>query len=295
MQICYNILQFILPKTIEREIIVKELFTIGQMSRLFATKISTLRYYDEIGLLKPAYTDSNSGYRYYSTPQFERLNTIKYLRALDIPLEKIAGFFDSKDLFHLLHLLEEQQQLIRQQIQKLQRIDCKLQSRLLQIADAADSTLEEIQQMLIPPREVAFLRKEISIQDNLEYPIRELERMNQLEPVMFLGKVGLLLSQQTLQQQQFGQFSGIFVFIEQEDNYRGITLTLPGSYYLTIRFSGMHSDAAPYYQQLLNYVEEHNWQLNGDAVEITLIDAGITNNPHQYVTEIQLPVWKASS
>lgn len=273
---------------------MKELFTIGQMSRLFATKISTLRYYDEIGLLKPAYIDPNSGYRYYSTPQFERLNTIKYLRDLDIPLEKIAGFFDSKDLFHLLHLLEEQQQLIRQQIQQLQRIDCKLQSRLMQIADAAESTLEEIQQIVIPPREVAFLRKDITLQDDLEYPIRELERMNQLEPVMFLGKVGLFLSQQTLQQHQFGQFSGIFVFIEQEDNYQGTTLTLPGGHYLSIRFSGTHTDAAPYYRQLLTYVQKNNWQLNGDAVEITLIDAGITNDPYQYVTEIQLPVWKTN-
>lgn len=274
---------------------MKELFTIGQMSRLFATKISTLRYYDEIGLLKPAHTNPDSGYRYYSTPQFERLNTIKYLRALDIPLEKIAAFFDSKDTFHLLHLLQEQQQQIRQQIQQLQRIDCKLQHRLEQIADATSSKLGQIQQIALPPREVAFLRKEITLQDDLEYPIRELERMNQLEPVMFLGKVGLLLSHQKLLQQHFGQFSGIFVFLEQEDNYQGATLTLPGGSYLTIRFSGTHADAAPYYQQLLSSLPINNWQLNGDAVEITLIDAGITNDCSQYVTEIQLPVWQIAS
>lgn len=273
---------------------MKELFTIGQMSRLFAVKISTLRYYDQIGLLKPAYTDPDSGYRYYASPQFERLNTIKYLRALDIPLEKIAAFFAHKDALHLLRLLTEQQQIIRQQMAQLQRIDQKLTDRLRQIGDAADSRFGQIEQTVLPPRPVAFLAQEIARQDDLEYPIRQLERVNQLEPVMFLGKVGLLLPRQRLQRQTFSPFSGIFVFIEQADSYQGSTLTLPGGDYLTVRFCGTHADAQPYYQQLLRFAQAQRFQLNGDAVEVTLIDAGITDDRSQYVTELQLPVWKAS-
>ena len=46
---------------------MRELFTIGEMAKLFQTNIRTLRYYDEIGLLKPEWRDDNSGYRYYST------------------------------------------------------------------------------------------------------------------------------------------------------------------------------------------------------------------------------------
>lgn len=272
---------------------MKELFTIGQMSHLFAVKISTLRYYDQIGLLKPAYTDPASGYRYYASPQFERLNTIKYLRALDIPLEKIAAFFADKDALHLLQLLTEQQQAIQQQMAQLQRIDQKLQNRLRQIGDAADSRFGQIEQVVLPPRPVAFLAQEITRQDDLEYPIRQLERVNQLEPVMFLGKVGLLLPRQRLQHQTFSPFSGIFVFIEQADSYRGSTLILPGGEYLTVRFCGTHTEAQPYYQQLLHFAQAQRFQLNGDAVEVTLIDAGITNDRSQYVTELQLPVWKA--
>ncbi len=57
---------------------MQDLFTIGEMARLFEINIRTLRYYDDINLLKPEFIDSNSKYRYYSTKQFERLNTIKY-------------------------------------------------------------------------------------------------------------------------------------------------------------------------------------------------------------------------
>ena len=45
---------------------IKNLFTIGEMGGLFRTNIRTLRYYDDIGLLKPEVVDPKTGYRYYS-------------------------------------------------------------------------------------------------------------------------------------------------------------------------------------------------------------------------------------
>ncbi|AZV42873.1 hypothetical protein BAOM_2264 [Peribacillus asahii] len=48
---------------------MKEYFTIGEVSKLFKVKIATLRYYDEIGLLRPEFIDEKNNYRYYSTQQ----------------------------------------------------------------------------------------------------------------------------------------------------------------------------------------------------------------------------------
>lgn len=55
---------------------MKHLFTIREMSKLFGINMRTLRYYDSIGILKPEYTDRQTGYRYYSAKQFEQLNNI---------------------------------------------------------------------------------------------------------------------------------------------------------------------------------------------------------------------------
>ncbi|MFN2147868.1 MAG: MerR family DNA-binding transcriptional regulator, partial [Anaerolineales bacterium] len=49
---------------------------IGDFSRLSRVSIKTLRYYDEVGLLKPAHVDSSTGYRYYLYEQLPRLNRI---------------------------------------------------------------------------------------------------------------------------------------------------------------------------------------------------------------------------
>lgn len=70
---------------------MKELFLLERWQN-FLIWVGTLRYYDEIDILKPE-KDEETGYRYYSTKQFERLNTIKYLRALGMPLEKIESFW----------------------------------------------------------------------------------------------------------------------------------------------------------------------------------------------------------
>ena len=268
---------------------MKELFTIGEMVKLFDINIRTLRYYDEIGLLKPEYTDTVTQYRYYSTKQFEILNTIKYLRALDMPIAKILIFFEYRDIEKLVHMLQNQKEEIVAKRRKLELIERKLQNRLTQIADAVDTTYDRIEEKYLPKRKIAFLRKEISAEDDLEYPIRELELSNHLETVMFLGKVGVSVSKENLEQKEFGGFSSIFVLLENEDGGKGNDLILPASDYLTIRFQGTHKEADRYYLNLLKYMQSKNYALTGDSIEITLIDYGMTNDTSKFVTELQIP------
>jgi DNA-binding transcriptional MerR regulator len=66
------------------------MFKIGDLSKLSRVSVKTLRYYDEIGLLKPAQVDRFTGYRYYSFDQLPRLNRILALKDLGFSLEQIA-------------------------------------------------------------------------------------------------------------------------------------------------------------------------------------------------------------
>lgn len=271
---------------------MKDLFTIGEMAELFDINIRTLRYYDDIGILRPEEINPDTGYRYYSTRQFERLNTIKYLRVLGMPLKKISLFFDNRDVETLRLLLLEQQRDTREKIKALKQIERKLDSRLAALDDALTAPVEEIREVQYGERQIAFLEEEIRLGEDLEVPIRKLERTNMLEPVMFLGKVGVSISEENLKNRQFGQFSGIFVFLEAGDRYCGKRRSLPAGNYITVRFAGTHEDGAAYYETLMQYASGRGYALAGDSVEVTLIDAGFTNDAGKYVTEIQLPVYK---
>jgi DNA-binding transcriptional MerR regulator len=62
------------------------MFSIGEFARLGGVSVRTLRHYDEIGLLRPASVDPDTGYRGYLAPQLEQLNRIMALKELGLSL-----------------------------------------------------------------------------------------------------------------------------------------------------------------------------------------------------------------
>ena len=65
----------------------QELIPIGVLSKITNVHIQSLRYYEKIGILKPAYIDMESRYRYYSFSQIKIVEAIQYCVELDIPLK----------------------------------------------------------------------------------------------------------------------------------------------------------------------------------------------------------------
>ncbi|UOE56249.1 MerR family transcriptional regulator [Bacillus sp. CMF12] len=92
-------------------------YTVQKLAQLAGVSSRTLRYYDEIGILKPARTNS-SGYRIYGQQEVDRLQQILFYRELGISLDQIkeiitAPAFDAADALreHREKLLEKRKQL----------------------------------------------------------------------------------------------------------------------------------------------------------------------------------------
>lgn len=64
---------------------------IGDFSKLSRVSIRMLRYYDEIGLLKPAVTDRFTDYRYYSESQLPTVCRITALRDMGFRLAEVGA------------------------------------------------------------------------------------------------------------------------------------------------------------------------------------------------------------
>jgi DNA-binding transcriptional MerR regulator len=67
---------------------------IGRFAHLTGLTVKALRHYDELGLLRPAGVDPESGYRSNEPEQAERAETIRMLRQLEVPLDDIAKLLD---------------------------------------------------------------------------------------------------------------------------------------------------------------------------------------------------------
>lgn len=96
------------------------MLTVKQLSKLAHVTPRTLRYYDQIGLLKPDSIGDN-GYRYYLDESLFKLQQIMFYRELDIPLEQIKSIMGQKD-YDLQQALENHKQQLGRRIKRIENL-----------------------------------------------------------------------------------------------------------------------------------------------------------------------------
>lgn len=94
---------------------------INEFAKLAGVSVRTIRYYDEIGLLKPALIDQQNGYRFYDEKSFERMQEILFYRELDFPLKSILKILSSPN-YDKQKALAEQRKLLILKKERLERI-----------------------------------------------------------------------------------------------------------------------------------------------------------------------------
>lgn len=270
-----------------------KLFRIGDVSKLFNLSVSSLRHYENIGILTPEYIDPESGYRYYSTAQFEPLNTIRYLRALDMPISEISDFLQNRDIEKIEEKLRRQKEAVVEKQRRLKKIERKIDNRLRQIEDARMSDFDKVKLVELPECRAVIIEDSLKIEDSfdMEPPIRKLEQ-SQSQGIVFLGKVGIGISKEKLSEKTFGEYDVVFLILDDEDDYDGKITELPKTLCASLRFCGSHSEAAAQYEKLMNYIGENGYEPSSFSREVTMIDYGITDNPEEFVTEINIPIVK---
>jgi len=93
--------------------------SIKEFAEFVGLKQSILRYYDEIGLFKPAVRGENN-YRYYVLPQIQTIKLIETLRSLDIPLKKIEEIMNSRTPDSMMGLFSEYEVKLNKELRELQ-------------------------------------------------------------------------------------------------------------------------------------------------------------------------------
>lgn len=95
-------------------------YSIHDLSKLSGVSTRTLRWYDEIDLLKPGRV-ADSGYRYYGPAQVDRLQAILTYRALGVELARIRDCLDAPS-FDRLGLLRQHLAALRAQKDRLESV-----------------------------------------------------------------------------------------------------------------------------------------------------------------------------
>src|SRR6186997_2455504 len=88
--------------------------TVKQVARMSGVSVRTLHFYDEVGLLKPAYDGAN-GYRFYEEPQLLTLQQILFYRELGFELKQIKRILGRAD-FEKIEALQSHRKTLLQSL-----------------------------------------------------------------------------------------------------------------------------------------------------------------------------------
>ncbi len=139
------------------------MFRIGDFSRIARVSARLLRFYDEIGLLAPAHSDPQTGYRHYMIDQLAQLNRITVLKELGFSLEQIGAILrsptlDAAELRRMLQLRRnDAERAVAWQEQRLRNIE----TRIAQIESEGAMSVDDVIERPEPARKLLSLRRTV--------------------------------------------------------------------------------------------------------------------------------------
>ena len=101
-------------------------FSIGEAAKAAHTTTETLRHYDRIGLVKPSRKDEWTNYRYYTEQDIVRLNTVRALQLMDLPLREIGKVLEYDDLGKIVDFLAQAERKADEKIAALEYSKSKI-------------------------------------------------------------------------------------------------------------------------------------------------------------------------
>ena len=271
------------------------MYQIGMFSKLGKVTVKTLRYYDELGLLKPAKIDKESGYRYYATSQLYELSEITALKQMGFNLAETAAILKqdadaTQALKRGLASLYERRRTIDEHISRLQNY---INERDRRNKMPYQAVIGEI-----PACTVFSVRKTIPDYGAL------MEIMPAVGAKVKKANPGLQCTRPDYCFNVYldGEFkeSDIDVEICQAVTARGkdcddiVFKEMPAITAVRVLHRGPYEKLSAAYAYAIQWVEQNDYLIDG-LIRESYID-GIWNkrDPEEWLTEIQVPVRKNS-
>lgn len=277
-----------------------KMYTIGEMSRLCNIPVTTLRYYDQQGLLKPEVRDNESDYRYYSERQLLEIVAIKELKPLGFSLSEIRSFLSTKDLALLKTKLEKKLKETESTIVKLQKQCETILKAFNRVINGLDFLEKNSMQgnysinVAIEPKVIAIYTRYHS-----DCNVEELFLERHVELQKIRDECGFFSN---------GPFMAIF-----HDDFITQFICKSGDLEVLLPIIGEHQDSNKLkefggflgcstfhvgrypdlifaYLALLKWINNNNYEISGPAIEQYIIGPADTSIETNYVTRVVFPI-----
>ncbi len=273
----------------------QKLFTIGEISKICKIPISTLRFYDEIGIINAEKVDVNSGYRYYSSEALILIPILKYYKYYNFKLDEIHELLKRGDLEPLQNLLDDKINRFSNEISLLKAKRDSLTSWYNLITEAKGVLTQDISAFhlnFLPEIQVVSYQPRLYEKDTLKHLLVNADFTNCFEYEKAITCGPLYIEFQSTTNRLAGDYRGCTLNIQIHKYTPKTVRTILGCSAICGYHKGLHKNIADTYSALNIWANEHNFKVNGCSIERYIIDYWSTNIEELFVTEIILPLKK---
>ena len=279
------------------------MFKIGEFSKLVQVSVPTLRYYDQVGLLKPVEVDLFTGYRSYSASQLPRLHRILALKGLGFSLEQIgvvlAEGLTAEQMRGMLRLRHAQ---ISQALAEVQNQLVEVEVRLQQIEHEEEMSVYDVILKPVKPLLIASVRAILPSHSAVGGLFGEVYEAigphvsEALGPNPGEGGTTLALCYDTeFKECDVDAAAAFMLRCRVPERGRMQVHELPAATMAATVHHGSYQTIVEAHAAILRWIEANGYRIIGPDREIYLYNATpIRLDDPSYVTEIQYPVEKAA-
>ncbi|MGB3905230.1 MAG: MerR family transcriptional regulator [Anaerolineae bacterium] len=270
------------------------MFKIGEFSKLSQVPVKTLRYYDEIDLLKPAKVDDFTGYRYYSAEQLFQLNRILALKDLGLSLAQIGELLDGElPAEQIRGMLRMQQAEVRGKVKEEQARLARVEWRLKQIEQEGAMSTQEVVLKKVPAMLIASVRDVISTYGDISQLYSEVFKYTGRRRARPAGPALSIYYDEGYREQDIDVAAAVPVSKELPSGDRVKVRELAAVEEMAcIVHKGSYDTMGEAYNKLLAWIEANGYRICGPNREVYIKGPGLLTKPSKYVTELQIPVEK---
>ncbi len=267
---------------------MSQMVPIGRFSKMTRLSVKALRLYDEIGLLRPAWVDDSSGYRYYEPVQANRAEAIRILRSVDMPLDEISEILDIEDPTEAKVALKRHHDRLATRLVDQRRMLEYLET----IIDRERIMPYDIAIEQVPERTVAALRKATSLKTIGEDMGAGFGALMQ-----FIGTAGaqpvgapFIVYWDIIDEETSGDIEFCVPVAPGVSGAESIEVkTLPSE---TVAFTihhGPYREISPAYHTLTGWISDHGHEMTGPPREIYLNDPTQVSEA-ELLTRVEWPI-----
>lgn len=267
---------------------MKEYYKIGEISALYGIGTDSLRYYEEIGILKPRRAEN--GYRMYTISDIRTLNILRELRSIGFSMEEIKNHLQDFDVSKTLELFRREVTAVEEKIRQLSALRSHLTGRIAEMEKHlhADLPFDRPQVLAVPERKILKLSENVYRDEDLDFVIKELQKKNQDQLyIIGNGNMGAEIPLDAISCGTYGHFNAVFCLVDDGGSFDTV---IPSGNYLVYTVRGSYSAMADAWKLLFSELDRQGLSAGGNPMEFYIIDNHDTNNEDEYITHLQIPL-----